>query len=70
MKSDPRRALAETEFAAWYQPPAGHDLVYQDGWWHTQPTAATSQPNRASTASGIDVGPAGDAFEHLARRSS
>jgi phosphatidylglycerophosphate synthase len=64
-----RRQAAEAEFAAWYQPPAGHDLVFEDGWWHIQPTETTVRPSRASNASGTNAGPMGDAFA-AARRSS
>ncbi len=27
---------AELEFAAWYQPPEGHHVVFEDGWWRVE----------------------------------
>ncbi len=27
---------SEREFQNWYQVPSGHELVFQDGWWHVQ----------------------------------
>jgi hypothetical protein len=30
------RNEAETEFAAWFRPPADRDLVHRDGWWHVE----------------------------------
>lgn len=47
-----RRGAAEREFAAWYAPPPGHDLVWDGGWWHVWPAgrrpasdAATAPPS-------------------------
>jgi hypothetical protein len=31
-----RRGAAEREFAAWYAPPPGHDLIWDAGWWHVR----------------------------------
>lgn len=32
-----RASAAETEFAAWFAPPADSSLVFRDGWWHVVP---------------------------------
>jgi phosphatidylglycerophosphate synthase len=31
------RQAAEREFAAWYQPPPGSELVFAEGWWLVEP---------------------------------
>jgi len=31
-----RQQAAEQEFAAWYRVPEGHDLVFDQGWWHVR----------------------------------
>jgi hypothetical protein len=32
-----RKSAAETEFAAWFAPPADSSLSFRDGWWHVVP---------------------------------
>lgn len=33
---------AEAEFAAWYRPAEGQELVFRDGWWFVEPAEASS----------------------------
>jgi hypothetical protein len=45
-----RDQLAETEFALWYQPPAGRDLVFADGWWWVLAATETEAMSAGSDA--------------------
>ncbi len=42
-----RSETAEREFAAWFQAPPDHELIFADGWWHVQP-AKNPQENVGS----------------------
>jgi hypothetical protein len=37
-----RNETAEREFAAWFQPPLGHHIVFEDGWWRVAEDNVTS----------------------------
>ena len=40
-----RAGAAETEFAAWFAPPADSSLEFRDGWWHvTRQTSRAKSP--------------------------
>ena len=50
-----RRAAAEREFAAWFEPPVEQTLVLREGWWIVEPIEAVHGP--ASIAAQADDHP-------------
>lgn len=38
-----KQESAEAEFARWYEPPAGHELSFRDGWWIVEESQATTR---------------------------
>ncbi len=48
-----RQQRVERSFAQWFQPPAGHDVVYLDGWWRV---VSRQSGEGSETASSREVG--------------
>lgn len=42
---DLNRGEAEAQFAAWYQPPAGAELVHRDGYWFVETASISTATN-------------------------
>jgi hypothetical protein len=43
-----RNETAEREFAAWYQPAPGEQIVYDAGWWRVESTSSEKDPGEVA----------------------